>query len=130
MVYGRRSNLEFSLDSGYVPVKKAANEAAFVEQTMDKAGTGDKMRAILMAAIEMTGENRMYTTTAFQNGTDARTILNDSMVEKARADREAFLALTAGGMSHWEAAAQFVTDENFEAWYEDARAALEACIAG
>ena len=123
-------NLEFSLDSGYLPVKKEANELAFVEQTLDAAGTGDKMRAILTAAIEMTGENRMYTTTAFQIGTDARAILNDSMVEKARADREAFLALTAGGMSHREAAAQFVTDENFEAWYEDARAALEACIAG
>lgn len=33
-------------------------------------------------------------------------------------------------MPHEEAAAQFVTDENFEAWYEETRTALEMCIAG
>ena len=123
-------NLEFSLGSGYVPVKKEANEMTFVEQAMDAAGASSKMRAIITNAISMTGENQMYTTKAFRNGTAARAILNDSMVEKARADREAFLALTAEGMPHEEAAAQFVTDENFEAWYEETRTALEMCIAG
>ena len=123
-------NLEFSLGSGYVPVKKEANEMTFVEQAMDAAGASSKMRAIITNAIGMTGENQMYTTKAFRNGTAARAILNDSMVEKARADREAFLALTAEGMPHEEAAAQFVTDENFEAWYEETRTALEMCIAG
>lgn len=115
---------------GYVPVKKEANEMTFVEQAMDAAGASSKMRAIITNAIGMTGENQMYTTKAFRNGTAARAILNDSMVEKARADREAFLALTAEGMPHEEAAAQFVTDENFEAWYEETRTALEMCIAG
>ena len=110
-------NLEFSLGSGYVPVKKEANEMTFVEQAMDAAGASSKMRAIITNAIG-------------RNGTAARAILNDSMVEKARADREAFLALTAEGMPHEEAAAQFVTDENFEAWYEETRTALEMCIAG
>ena len=123
-------NLEFSLGSGYVPVKKEANEMTFVEQAMDAAGASSKMRAIITNAIGMTSENQMYTTKAFRNGTAARAILNDSMVEKARADREAFLALTAEGMPHEEAAAQFVTDENFEAWYEETRTALEMCIAG
>lgn len=123
-------NLEFSLGSGYVPVKKEANEMTFVEQAMDAAGASSKMRAIITNAIDMTGENQMYTTKAFRNGTAARAILNDSMVEKARADREAFLALTAEGMPHEEAAAQFVTDENFEARYEETRTALEMCIAG
>ncbi len=103
-------NLEFSLGSGYVPVKKEANEMTFVEQAMDAAGASSKMRAIITNAISMTGENQMYTTKAFRNGTAARAILNDSMVEKARADREAFLALTAEGMPHEEAAAQFVTE--------------------
>ena len=115
---------------GYVPVKKEANEMTFVEQAMDAAGASSKMRAIITNAIGMTSENQMYTTKAFRNGTAARAILNDSMVEKARADREAFLALTAEGMPHEEAAAQFVTDENFEAWYEETRTALEMCIAG
>ena len=101
-----------------------------VEEAMDAAGASSKMRAIITNAIGMTGENQMYTTKAFRNGTAARAILNDSMVEKARADREAFLALTAEGMPHEEAAAQFVTDENFEAWYEETRTALEMCIAG
>ena len=75
-------NLEFSLGSGYVPVKKEANEMTFVEQAMDAAGASSKMRAIITNAISMTGENQMYTTKAFRNGTAARAILNDSMVEK------------------------------------------------
>lgn len=69
---------------GYVPVKKEANEMTFVEQAMDAAGASSKMRAIITNAIGMTGENQMYTTKAFRNGTAARAILNDSMVEKAR----------------------------------------------
>lgn len=62
-------NLEFSLGSGYVPVKKEANEMTFVEQAMDAAGASSKMRAIITNAIGMTSENQMYTTKAFRNGT-------------------------------------------------------------
>lgn len=102
----------------------------FVEQAMDAAGASSKMRAIITNAIGMTGENQMYTTKAFRNGTAARAILNDSMVEKARADREAFLALTAEGMPHEEAAAQFVTVKISWRGMRRRSTALEMCIAG
>lgn len=40
------------------------------------------------------------------------------MMDKVKEDLAAVEELVAGGMSRKEAAASFVTDENFETWYK------------
>ena len=63
---------------------------------------------------------------AFSGGTNARAILEYSMSDKASADRAAVKETMAQGQSFEEASAQFLSDECFEAWYQDTLASLEA----
>ena len=50
------------------------------------------------------------------------------MSDKARADRQAVEALLDQGVSRAEAVAQFDTDENFQAWYDQLVEDLTAAI--
>ena len=81
---------------------------------------------ILSAAVDTVNENHLYTPRAFSGGTNARAILEYSMSDKASADRAAVKEAMAQGQSFEEASAQFLSDECFEAWYQDTLASLEA----
>ena len=123
-------NFAFSLASGYLPVKKEANEAAFAEKQMDAAGMDDGMRTILTTALDIASTQNLYTPRAFSGGTKARNILEYAMPDKAAEDRAAVLALLSSGVPYGEAVAQFCNDDAFELWYADTLAALEACVNG
>lgn len=123
-------NLVFSLDSGYLPVTKEANNPAFVAAGMEKNGTPPQMRKIVEMAIATTNGNLLYTTTAFEGGSKARNILEYAMADKAAADRAAVQAALEAGESLEEAAAPYMEKSNFENWYAETKQALEASIAG
>ena len=124
----KQRNIRFALDSGYLPVTKAANEKAFVEEQMAELDASTKIREIVGVAIDTVNANTLYTTKAFENGTDARSILENSLADKATADRAEVIALIEGGMTHEQAVAQFDTPENFQQWYDQTKAQLEALM--
>ena len=51
------------------------------------------------------------------------------MSEKADADRQAILALTAQGTSLADAVARYDTDANFQGWFDQLKADLSAAQA-
>ena len=73
---------------------------------------------VLTEAVEAVNTNEMYTTKAFEGGTDARSKLSYSMIDLAAADRATVEERLAAGESAEEAEAEFLTDEYFEAWYQ------------
>ena len=77
----------------------------------------DKMDAILTGAVEATNTLELYTSKAFEGGTDARNILTYNMSDLADADRATVLERIAAGQSAADAEAEFLTDEYFENWY-------------
>ena len=68
-----------------------------------------------------------YTIGAFDNSYSARKILDYSLADKAKADKDAMDAAIADGESREEALAQYLTDENFQSWYTEFCHSLE-CI--
>lgn len=124
----KEQNVQFSISSGYVPVTKAGNEKAWVEQAMQQAGTSQNLQNIITTALDVVKENRMYTTKAFEQGTDARNVLEHSMQDKANADRSAVLAQMQSGVARKDAVAPYETEENFETWYQQAKAQLEELV--
>jgi multiple sugar transport system substrate-binding protein len=50
------------------------------------------------------------------------------MENKAKADRAAVEEKIAAGATRQEAVAEYDTDENFHAWYEDVLSQLEALL--
>ena len=126
----QEQNVSFSIGSGYLPVTIAANDPAVLKEAADKleGGVSEVMEKTLETGASMTTTYQLYTPAAFENGTAARAIVNDSMQQKAQADRDEILELMAKGVSRQQAVAQFDTDENFAAWYDEFCKALEATV--
>lgn len=110
-------NIAFSVRSGYLPVKKTANDKAAI---MDSGvEISPKMEKTLDAAVDMVNNNTTYTTRAFENGAKARNILEYALSDRALADRAVVAERMASGESMEEASAEFCTDACFDAWYEE-----------
>ena len=117
-------NITFSVDSGYLPVTHEGNSIDAIR--ISGLALSNEMDEVLSAAVDTVNENHLYTPHAFSGGTNARAILEYSMSDKASADRAAVKEAMAQGQSFEEASAQFLSDECFEAWYQDTLASLEA----
>ncbi|MEG1661860.1 MAG: extracellular solute-binding protein, partial [Clostridiales bacterium] len=120
-------NIRFSVSTGYLPVKIAANDSvkiAEIAKTLDDDGTLRKIMNSIPIAIKTIQENELYTNQAFSHGTEARKVLESSLSDFLAKDLEAVNTLVASGISRPDAAKQFATDQNFETWYGEFTIAL------
>ena len=95
------NNIAFAVGSGYLPVTKEANSMDAI--TSSGLTLNDSMEQILTAAVDTVNGNRLYTPHAFAGGSSARKVLEYGLSDLAAADAEA----------------EFLTDDHFEAWYQD-----------
>lgn len=111
-------NINFSIESGYMPVKKSANNIDIINEYIRKNENQvmEQLRLTLPVAIHQMNTYELYTNKAFQHGTEARAILSTALIDKAKADREEVVKLIDNGMPHKEAVMQIATDENFNQW--------------
>ncbi len=124
------NNLRFGCVSGYLPVRREANSVQQLDQVIAEGSlsvapkTYDCLTTIFSEMEGMT----LYTNKSFQNGSAARRILEYHLADRAAEDRAAVAEATAQGTPLAEAAAPYVSEEAFLAWYEDFLAALEAAV--
>lgn len=126
-------NLNFSISSGYMPVKTEANSSEMLKQAFDSAQAdsfSDVMTNTLNVAFETVNTHTLYTNQAFEGGTEARNILENSMTEKAVQDAQRVKDLIAEGTSREAAVAQFDTDANFQSWLSSFQKELEGTQKG
>ena len=97
-----------------------------INQYIDQAD--DTLKKTLKAGIETVSTRKLYTSSAFAQGWDARQILTYSLSDRAREDRQEIEESLASGTSYEDALAPYLTDEYFENWYEETKAELEDCI--
>lgn len=117
-------NISFCAGSGYLPVTKEANNMDTIRKST--ASLSASMDSILTVAVDSVNSNQMYTTKAFNRGNDARQILSYGLSDLAAADRQTVEERLSGGQSLEDAAAEFLTDDYFEAWYQDTLKQLQA----
>ena len=116
------NNIAFSVGSGYLPVTRKAND---MQEILASGLTlDDNMQQTLAVAVDTVNGNRLYTPHAFAGGGSARKVLEYGLSDLAAADRETVVQRIAEGQSAAEAEAEFLTDEYFEAWYQDICAKL------
>ena len=117
------NNISFAVGSGYLPVTRAANSM----DAMEESGLTmtDDMKNILSNAIDAVNNNELYTMRAFAGAKDARHALEYCMSDRAAADRRTVEERIAAGQSAADAEAEFLTDENFEKWYDETLASLK-----
>lgn len=118
-------NLEFALSSGYLPVKKEAND---IQKLQDyQVQSGHEMEAlqvdIITCAFEELQKNTPYTTAGFQGADSLRSLLGDAMISQAMADREEILA--ASPLEAEQLLERDLGDAHFEEWYASVKLQLE-----
>lgn len=121
-------NMEFSIGSGYLPVKKVSGSEAVLKPYLNVTGEGSPVSQNLIIGLDTANKYLLYTSRPFQGGDRAREILQISMSGKAREDYEKVRKLIEQGTARERALAGFLTDDNFDRWYEETRGKLETIV--
>ena len=123
-------NSQFSVDSGYLPVKKAANSLEIIEAALKQSNNAHNsiVRDTLLTTAGMLNTYQLYTTKAFDQGGGVRKALEYSMSSKAQKDREIVVNRLSEGVAEEEAQEEFLSDACFEAWYDELYTQLEELV--
>ena len=122
------NNMKFSIGSGYLPVKKVSGTQETLKPFLEKAGEKSPASETLKIGLYTANRYRLYTTKPFSGGDKAREVLQTSMSLKAKEDYEKVRILMNQGYSRENAVSEYVTDENFDQWYQDTKKQLETII--
>lgn len=122
------NNMKFSIGSGYLPVKKVSGTPETLKPFLEKAGEKSTASETLKIGLYTANRYRLYTTKPFLGGDKAREVLQTSMSMKAKEDYEKVRILMNQGFTRENAVSEYVTDENFNQWYEDTKKQLETII--
>lgn len=115
-------NIEFSMNSGYLPVKKDANSYEVIKKKIKENNSLEipqKSRQAIFVAINQEKEFEFYSNEAFNGANKARDILEKSMVDKAKSDRKQIKAQLDSGSSKEEIIEKYDNDENFDKWFKE-----------
>lgn len=125
-----KQNLRFVCDSGYMPVLKEANNIDSVDEIIaeENVKINDKIYSCLKSVMDDFNDTKFYTTKNFENGYQARTVLNNSLSDRATADKAAIDEAVAAGADREEEIQKYITDESFESWYADFCTALQQAV--
>ena len=124
----KENNLRFVCESSYFPVRKDANTLKALDDVIQAQGlkVNPKTYDCLNSILSKFDSISFYTPKCFSNGYATRKVLDFNLSDKAAADKAAIEEAVAAGTAREEAVAPYVTEEAFEAWYQDFCQALEA----
>lgn len=120
-------NMEFCLETGYLPVRKAANSVEVLDKAIEETQKEipEILRLNLLTAMEEVNKYQLYTTKPFSGGSGVRGILGSAITEYAAADREAVKKMLKEGLSVSEAVEELKTEARFEQWYQETNEKLK-----
>ncbi|MEG1639167.1 MAG: extracellular solute-binding protein, partial [Erysipelotrichaceae bacterium] len=125
-----KRNLEFSIDSGYVPVsKETTNEKNY--QSMVKKLDGEYNRNVVAGntqTIKQFAQNKAFVNDAFDHSFELRKILETSMPNKAKEDRAIVVSRLDKGESLDEILVDYRKEDHFNKWFNEFETQLKECI--
>lgn len=123
-------NIKFSINSGYLPVKKSANDFEKISQINNN--TGKKIENTMMNTIETAIDEinscTLYTSIPFEKSSEVRDYLASAMQDSASADYNEACERIAGGEKREDVLKEYTSDESFEEWFEQFSTNLERII--
>lgn len=125
-----QNNMRFVCDAAYMPVLKEANSIATLNKVIQENNIqiNPKAYSCLQTVLENFNDTQFYTTKNFDNGYNARKVLDYNLSDRASADKEQIDEAIAQGQSREAVLEQYVSEESFESWYEDFCNALDQAI--
>ena len=113
----KERNISFSVGSGYMPVKKDANDKSFI--SFDNVETESQLLIdALKVAIDEIQNYNLYTAKPFEDTAKARSFIGDYIQNTAQsAFDESYFRIT-GGENRDKVISEYVSNEAFEEWYD------------
>lgn len=126
----KEQNMRYALNSGYLPVMKSANSEEFIESYFDSEPDmlSDIESETIRTAFDEINHYTLYSNKGFENGSEARSILNSSMVNLAIKDREIITESIQNGADEEAVLKLYLSDDYFEKWFLELQKDLEAVL--
>lgn len=124
----KERNIAFSAQSGYLPVKKDANDYEAIAASYQEQGNqaNNVMLGTIEVAVSEINNSITYAAKPFANSARTREFLNSYIQEAAQTAHEAAAARIEAGEDRETVLAEYVSDEAFETWYEGFITGLKA----
>lgn len=122
------NNIAFSLNSGYLPVTRAANDPAVLSAAMDEQQVTGLLRDIITTGVTIASTYRLYTNDAFDRGYEARLVVDTSMHEAAVFAAAERARRVAAGEDYDAVVAELAGEEAFQRWLAEFRADMEQAL--
>lgn len=123
----KEENIRFVCDSAYLPVLKEANNMEAIDEVIkdNNISINEKAYECLENVLTDFDNTSFYTPKNFNNGYSVRKVLDYYLSDKAAKDKKDMNEAIANGVSKEEALQKYLTDEQFDDWYEGFCNALE-----
>lgn len=119
----KERNISFSVGSGYMPVKKDANDAELI--SADKVGSENTMLLdVLKVAIDEIQSYKLYTAKPFDNTAETRNFIGEYIQHTAQEDFDEASRRISGGENRDKVLEDYVSDKAFAEWYSGFSAGL------
>lgn len=122
----KEQNLSFTLQSGYLPVKKDALDRAVIDAFYEEHETDSIIKDTIYTALSQF-ENGIIYATGDSIPYTARVLLDTSMPNVASARREEILAMQDMDKAN-ELLTRYSNDANFDKWYQTFLSELLTCL--
>lgn len=124
----QEQNIDFSVHSGYLPVLKAANNQALLDQWMQEEGQSALFRDTIDVGVQIINQYHIYTNDAFEHGYEARQVVENSMRDAVNTAIQLRDERIAQGEPRAQVIAELTGDQAFAQWLASFRAALSAAV--
>lgn len=123
-------NTLFSINSGYLPVKKSATSPENLQNASQSAEI--QMNDTLINTIELAADEinsyQLYTTKPFEKSTEVRDFLETKIQNSADQDYESINERIKNGEDREAVLSDYISDSAFDKWYDDFKASLEDIV--
>lgn len=116
----KERNINFSSESGYLPVKKDACNFEEIEKVSAESGKEltDICKNTLSTAIDEINEYNLYTMPPFKNSADVRTFLESRIQDTAQEAYDESSNKISSGESRDTVIEEYTNDAAFDKWYD------------
>ncbi|MCH5274081.1 MAG: extracellular solute-binding protein [Lachnospiraceae bacterium] len=117
----KERSIAFSVNSGYLPVKKEANDFSAISagfQTEGNTGNNALLSAMETAVSEI-NSYQLYAAKPYEKSAQARDFLDTYIQQTAQTAHDAAASRIKNGENREDVLSEYVSDEAFNSWYAD-----------
>lgn len=124
----KQQNIRFAVNSGYLPVKKEANDSEVIFADSSAQEMGATMQNIFQVAIDEVHDYSLYTSPPYDSSAQVRSYIEDIMETTSKDAYMQAKERIAAGEDREAVWKEYTDDEAFEKWYETFEQGLDQAV--